>query len=182
MSIPEHAKKVFTGHIFDVYHWDQEMFDGSTQTFEMLRRQGSVQILPIIGDKIIIAEEEQPNLSKRYGLIGGQVDEGEDAHTAAKREMLEEIGYISNEWKLFRERNLYTKIDWTVSCFIAQNVQKNIEPQLDIGERITPIFVSFDEFMDVLMHEDFRSKDLTLDILKLHYQGRLEEFKKMLFN
>ena len=32
--IPENAKKVFTGQVFDVYQWEQEMFDGSKATFE----------------------------------------------------------------------------------------------------------------------------------------------------
>ena len=36
MSIPNHAKKVFAGKTFDVYHYEQKMFDGSTQIFEKL--------------------------------------------------------------------------------------------------------------------------------------------------
>lgn len=182
MPIPHNAQLVFKGKIFDVYQWEQTMFDGSTETFEMLRRTNSVQILPIIGDKIIIAEEEQPNMSKRYGVIGGQVDAGETSLQAAQREMIEETGYTSPEWSLFRERNLYQKMDWTVSCFIAKNCTKTHEPQNDVGEKITPRMVSFDEFMDIIVTPDFRSKDITLDILRLHYQGKITEFKKILFS
>ncbi len=182
MVIPKNAKKVFEGKIFDVYQWEQKMFDGSTETFEMLRRKASVQILPIIGDKIMVAEEEQPTISKRIGLIGGVIEEGESALEGAKREMLEETGYTAEDWELYRERNLYNKMDWTISCFIARNCAKIADPRLDPGERITTHLVSFDEFMEIVLHPDFRSKDLTLDILKLHYQGKLEEFKKMLFS
>ncbi|KKP89624.1 MAG: NUDIX hydrolase [Candidatus Moranbacteria bacterium GW2011_GWC2_37_73] len=32
--IPEHAKKVFSGTFFDVYQWEQEMFDGSKKIKE----------------------------------------------------------------------------------------------------------------------------------------------------
>jgi ADP-ribose pyrophosphatase len=181
MPIPTNAKKVFKGIIFDVYQWEQKQFNGTTKTFEMLKRENSVQVLPVLGDKIIIAEEEQPNLSKRYGLIGGQANPGEEMLAAAQREMKEEIGYTSEDWVVFRERNLYNKIEWTIACFVAKNCTKTTEPDLDPGERITPILVTFDEFMDVIMSGDFRSKDLTLDILKLHYQGKLDEFKKMLF-
>ncbi len=34
--IPDHATCVFRGMLFDVYQWQQEMFDGSIETFEML--------------------------------------------------------------------------------------------------------------------------------------------------
>ena len=38
--IPPEAKCVFRGKIFDVYQWPQRLYDGSTATFEMLRRRG----------------------------------------------------------------------------------------------------------------------------------------------
>ena len=40
MKLPEQAKKVFDGEIFDVYQWDQEMYDGSTETFGNGGRRG----------------------------------------------------------------------------------------------------------------------------------------------
>ena len=60
--IPRHAKRVFKGEIFEVYQWPQEMFDGSIKTFEMVRRPDTVATIAVIEDKIIVLEEEQPNL------------------------------------------------------------------------------------------------------------------------
>lgn len=61
MAIPDHAQLVFTGKTFDVYQWEQEMFDGSTKTFEKLRRNHSIDIVAVDQDKkIYILEEEQP--------------------------------------------------------------------------------------------------------------------------
>ncbi len=181
MPIPKDAKKVFEGIIFDAYHWDQKQFDGSVKTFEMLRRPGSVQILPIIEDKIIIVKETQPTYPERYGLVGGQQDKDEQPLNAAKREMLEEIGYASEQWELLATKNLYTRIDWTIQTFIARECKKIAEQNLDPGEKITPMLVSFDEFMEIIIDPNFQSKDLSLDILTLYYKGQLEEFKKMLF-
>lgn len=53
MKIPEDAKLVFKGVIFDVYQWEQEMFDGTYETFEAIKRVGTVQIIPTIGDKAL---------------------------------------------------------------------------------------------------------------------------------
>jgi len=33
--VPEEAKLVFKGIIYDVYQWEQKMFDGTFSTFEM---------------------------------------------------------------------------------------------------------------------------------------------------
>lgn len=35
--IPTHAQCVFSGVRSEIYQWDQEMYDGSFRTFEMLR-------------------------------------------------------------------------------------------------------------------------------------------------
>ncbi len=181
MSIPKNATQVFKGIIFDAYHWEQKMFDGSTKMFEMLKRKGSVQILPIIGNKTMIVRESQPNMPERYGLVGGQMNDTEKPLESAQREMKEETGFIAKNWELFRERTVSTKIDWTITTFIAKNCEKIVEPSPESGERIAPLLVSFDEFMEIILDPDFRSKDLTLDILTMHYKGQLEEFKKKLF-
>lgn len=47
-KIPSHAVKVFSGVIFDVYQWQQELFNGETATFEALRRPSTVVIIPVV--------------------------------------------------------------------------------------------------------------------------------------
>ena len=37
MKVPKQAKRVFKGVIFDVYQWEQEMFDGTKEIFEKLK-------------------------------------------------------------------------------------------------------------------------------------------------
>ena len=93
MKIPEVAKCVFQGIFFDVYHWPQDMYDGSTRTFEMLKRKPSVDIIATQGDRILLTEEEQPNKGKFVSIPGGQLEEGESFLACAKRELLEETGY-----------------------------------------------------------------------------------------
>src|SRR3990167_5280393 len=57
--IPDTAKRVFRGQIFDVYQWPQKMFDNSTQTFEMLRRPDTIAVIAVVEDKILILDDEK---------------------------------------------------------------------------------------------------------------------------
>ena len=58
--LPAQAQRVFKGVIFDVYQWQQEMFDGTTETFEMLKRPDTVEVIAIKDDKLVVVHEQQP--------------------------------------------------------------------------------------------------------------------------
>ncbi len=159
MKIPKEAKLMFKGVIFDVYQWEQKMFDGSTETFEMLDRPDTVEIISVIGDKILISEQQQPNSPVFLSLFGGRVDEGEEPLHAAKRELLEEAGHTSDDWELIRSYEPYSKMQWTVYIYVARNSKETAKQNLDAGEKIKVVPVGFDEFLDIVDSEDFRDKD-----------------------
>ncbi|TSA44612.1 NUDIX domain-containing protein, partial [bacterium] len=114
-NIPAKAKRVFRGVIFDVWQWKQKMFDGSVEIFEKLRRPDTVNVIPVIGNKIMILKQRQPDWKKeKTSLAGGRIDEGEKPLAAAKRELLEETGYASKNWTLWKEQNPSEKMVWTI--------------------------------------------------------------------
>lgn len=182
MNIPKQAKKVFSGIIFDVYHWEQEMYDGSKETFEMLDRPDTVCIIATANNKVYIAHQEQPTKPRFYSLLGGRQDEGEDILDTAKRELLEESGMESDEWKLFKVVEPYFKVDWKVHLFIAKNCKKTAEQNTDAGEKIDIKELSFDNFIDVVINEDFCGKELVEEVLRMKLEPeKMEEFKKKIF-
>lgn len=146
--IPGHAKLVFTGVLFDVYQWEQKLYDGTTATFEKLRRPDTVVVFPVLPDgQILLTEQEQPGKEPFIGACGGRVDEGEDVLAAAKRELLEESGYEAAEFFLWDARHPTSKIDWVVYTFIARGLKKVGELDLDGGEKIELKPVSFGELV-----------------------------------
>lgn len=180
MKLPKQAKKVFAGTIFDVYQWPQKMYDGSTATFEMLSRVDTVQIIATKGSKIIMGNESQPNIKRGLSLLGGRCDKNESPLKAAKRELKEESGLTSKSWKMINKHYPLVKMDWEIFLYVARDCKKVAEQNLDNGEKIDLVELSFDEFVDFFTSE-WRRCWLSYYLNKLKAENKLGEFKKLLF-
>ena len=181
MKIPQNAKLVFKGKIFDVYQWEQKLYDGSTATFEGLKRPSTIQIIPTNTGKVLLAHEEQPTKPLGFTFLGGRAEEGEEPLTTAKRELLEETGLESSDWELLKVYENEGKIQWKIYLFAARNCKKVAEPNLDAGEKIEVKEVGFDEFLNIVSSKDFWGRDIANDILRMRLDPKqLEEFKKKL--
>jgi len=183
-KIPDNATKVFEGIVFDVYHWQQEMFDGSAATFEAIKKKDTVTVIAVVEDKIIITEEEQPGQEAFLTLPGGRTEQGHSPLEDAKRELLEETGYTSDDWTSWFISDPWeaVKIEWDNHFFIARNCKKTEEQNLDAGEKITVNLVTFEEFLEFRHNPKARNKDL-FQILEKASQSEeeKEKLKKLLF-
>ena len=179
--IPDNAKKVFSGVLFDVYQWEQELFDGTKATFEKLKRPDTVVVFPILEDgKIILTEQEQPGKEPFIGATGGRVDEGENILEAARRELLEESGYEASEFVLWDAQHPTSKIDWVVYTFIAKGLKKVAGMNLDAGEKISLKLVDLEEFIELAINKNFVEKEITPKLYEAKlYPEKKEELKKL---
>lgn len=152
--VPDSAELKFQGKIFGVYQWQQRLYDGSEQTFEMLKRTDTVNAICILADgKILVLDDEQPHLGSKKSFPGGRVDPGEDIDSAIRREVLEETGYTFNNWKLIKVSQPHRKIEWFVYTYIASTVENRQDVSLDPGEKITLEAVSFDGLKGLVMSD-----------------------------
>lgn len=149
-KIPENAVCVFHGKIFQVWQWEQKMFDGSTQIFEYVQQVHTSLVIPVVGDKVMVQLEEQPHDPvEYYALPGGWCEWDEDPFDAAKRELLEESGYVSDDWILWKEQHLGHQMLFSRYVYIARNCIYKQPPKFDAGEKITQKLLSFDEFLNL---------------------------------
>lgn len=185
--IPEHAKKVFEGIIFDVYQWEQELFDGSKAIFEKAKRIDTAVIIPITKEgKTIILDQEQPGKGRYLSLPGGMIDKGEEPLKAAKRELKEETGFVGN-FELIHAAMPINKVDWTIYFFLAKECERICDQDLDCGEKIDVKLVEIEEFLQMLISQEVKASDIVLKFLKdnllvVDREKSLEKIKNYFLN
>lgn len=181
--LPENAKLVFEGNIFDVYQWEQTLYDGSTTTFEKLSRQDTACVFPVLEDgSILLVEDAQPHRESFLQFPSGRVEQGEMPEETARRELLEETGYAPEKLELLYTSTPADKLDWVFYVYIGRGCKKVEEPKPDPGEKIIPKIVSFDDMLALAAEDKVRDKIFTTMVLQAKLDpAKMEELKKKFF-
>lgn len=182
LPLPEDARRVFKGVMFDVYQWEQEMFDGTKATFEKLKRPDTVIVFAVLDDgKIILTRQKQPGKEPFIGAAGGRINPGEDILDAAKRELLEETGYEAGEFTLWKALQPIGRIEWAVYVFVARKLKKISGQSLDAGEKIEVMPVDFEEFTKIALQENFYQQEIYRDVVEaMLNKEKREDLKRLL--
>jgi ADP-ribose pyrophosphatase YjhB (NUDIX family) len=133
--------------MYDVYHWQQKMFDGSFETFEMLKRVDTVKVLAIKDGKIVTLDEQQPGHDHYFAYPGGRHDQDHETELqAAQRELHEETGFIFRDWKLVNIYQPSDEVEWFFYNFVATGFVRQDDHHPDTaGEKVKVRLMDFDE-------------------------------------
>ena len=179
-KIPNNAQRVFSGKIYDVYQWQQQLFDGSYTTFECLQRRPTVKVIAVVNDHITLLHEQQPGRKPFIDIPGGRADSYQEApEDVARRELEEETGLVADDLTLWFVYNNSGKIDWPVYYYVAHCVKKS-QPTAEAGEHIEAQYVDFDTFLSTTQQDSFRDFMLAHKILYLLYHNKIDELKKLM--
>ena len=135
-----------------------------TRTFVGLEMNDWVHIYAKTSDgKILFVKQHRIGSNEvTYELPAGTIEEGEDALDAAKRELLEETGYTSNDWHYIGKYSVNPAIQTNnVYIYCALACEKASDQKLDEAEDIEVIEMSEEEFADVFEEADERKYNVT---------------------
>jgi ADP-ribose pyrophosphatase len=138
---------VFDGTLLKVHRDAVRLPDGRRGVREYIRHPGAVGIVPLFDDGRVLLERQfrYPHGREFIEIPAGKIDPGETPLETGRRELLEETGYVAQEWT--RLGVIHTAIAYTdeaIELFIAKKLTKQ-ERQLDAGEFLETLSVAFDE-------------------------------------
>ncbi|HEX6320299.1 MAG TPA: NUDIX hydrolase [Burkholderiales bacterium] len=153
------SEQVYDGALLKVHRDTVRLPDGSTGGREYIRHPGAVAIVPLFDDGRVLLERQfrYPHRREFIELPAGKLEPGEPHLNTAKRELLEETGYVAQEWTPLGV--IHTAIAYTdeaIELFMARKLTLQ-QRSLDQGEFLEILTVPFDEA--VAMVRDGRITD-----------------------
>jgi ADP-ribose pyrophosphatase len=95
------GEEVFSGRLLKVHRDRVRLPDGSEGVREYIRHPGAVAIVALFEDGRVLLERQYryPHRRDFIEIPAGKLDPGEAHLDTAKRELLEETGYVAAEWR-----------------------------------------------------------------------------------
>jgi len=155
MDLKEHlvrGEEVFAGTLLRVRRDVVRLPDGSESVREYIRHPGAVAVVALFDDGQVLLERQfrYPHGREFIELPAGKLEPGEPHAETARRELLEETGYVASNWTrlgLINPSIAYT--DETIELYLARGLEKR-EAKLDAGEFLEVLTPSFDEAIAML--------------------------------
>jgi len=94
------STELFKGRLLHAFRDTVSLPDGSEATREYVVHPGAVVMIPMLDDGRLILERQfrYPMQRVMIEFPAGKLDHGEHPLACAKRELLEETGYVAREW------------------------------------------------------------------------------------
>lgn len=119
------AERVFHGKLLQVYRDQVRLPDGVSAEREYIEHPGAVMIIALFDTGELLMERQFRYALRRdiLELPAGKLDPGELALECARRELLEETGYVASDWRhLATTHPVVGYSDEHIEIFLAQGL------------------------------------------------------------
>jgi len=136
--------KKYKGKNIDIVLYETKL-NGTRIRQEIVEQGNAVAVLAIDNDdEVVLVNEFRYPVGHVLEIPAGNVDKGETSLKCAQRELLEETGYKAKKFehliKFFPKLGYNTQI---IDCYVATELEKTSEPNLDEDELITVKKIKF---------------------------------------
>jgi ADP-ribose pyrophosphatase len=138
---------VFDGNLLKVHRDIVRLPDGSQGEREYIRHPGAVAVVALFDDGKVLLERQfrYPQRREFIEIPAGKLEPGEPHLDTAKRELLEETGYVAAEWT--RLGVIHTAIGYTdeaIEIFLVKKLTQK-SAKLDVGEFLEVLKLPLEE-------------------------------------
>ena len=148
-----------------------ELPDGKNSTRECVRHHGGAAVLLVKDGKVLLVKQYRYVYGKAiYEIPAGKLNEGEDAQSAAARELEEEAGYRA---KLVRMLDIYPSPGYTdeiIHVYFAKEY-KFVGQKLDEGEFLNCEFIELQKVVQMIQDGEICDSKTVAAVYKYLYEN-----------
>lgn len=149
--------------------------DGVRNTMYIINEHDIIIVMAVTKDKQVLLLEEYffAEDSRVKTLVGGLVENGDNKKTA-ESELREEAGCVAGKIIDLGLAMVGKYITGSIHCFLALDVEKKYDQQLEESEDIDMSFISMAEFKNILFNSELHGVgDVMCAYKALHYLNEL---------
>jgi ADP-ribose diphosphatase len=164
------GQDVYRGKLLHVRRDVVRLPDGSEGVREYIRHPGAVMVAAILENGRVVLERQfrYPHAREFIELPAGKLDPGEPHLATARRELLEETGYVAGEWR--RLGVVHTSIAYTdegIELWLARGLEKR-EQKLEPGEFLEVFDLPLAEAIEMIRDGRITDAKSVAGLLWLH--------------
>lgn len=148
-----------------------ELPDGKNSTRECVRHHGGAAVLLVKDGKVLLVKQYRYVYGKAiYEIPAGKLNEGEDAQSAAARELEEEAGYRA---KLVRMLDIYPSPGYTdeiIHVYFAKEYEF-VGQKLDEGEFLNCEFIELQKIVQMIQDGEICDSKTVAAVYKYLYEN-----------
>jgi ADP-ribose pyrophosphatase len=163
-----HSEEKYKGKIISLWVGQARLEDGTIVDREILKHSGSVAIVPVFNDSLILVRQYRITIGRKLlELPAGRLSDKESPETCAHRELEEETGYRAGQ--MVRVASYYSSVgflDEKIDIFLAFRLRRT-EQKPDPDERIQVVKVPIGDIESKLLNNEFEDSKTIIGLREM---------------